>query len=311
MCKQNTLMKTLYKTISFILITLIFGCSSQSQTNVGSGKVDFSYWLDGKAEVAVYSLKQNRYNDIHDGEVVNVFVAEDFLEDKQVKNETYTSKNSIKILKNIRTTKFNTGIYDYSIHTSSFTPIDRSKYEQSLKIACSMQEWCGTKYLQLNRRNSKFNIKSFSYFEKEGDETFTINLATQEDELQNIVRLNPKLLPLGEIQIVPSFAYLQLMHKKVKAYAATATNKGYKRNDFEGENLNVYSLQIKDLQKTLQIYYEANAPYKIVGWKESYPSAFDGKIRTTVVTLKSVQRLAYWGLNSKSDSTKRVELGLD
>ncbi len=44
------------------------------------------YWYQGKAEITSYTLLQNRYKDVHPGSAVLVFVTEDFLTDKQVKN---------------------------------------------------------------------------------------------------------------------------------------------------------------------------------------------------------------------------------
>ena len=109
-----------------------------------------SYWSQGKAEINVYEISQNRYQENHSGQLVSVFVTEDFLTYKQVKNEQYQNKNSTKILKNIQLKKFTTGVYDYSLFSSVFTPIDRSKYPKSLKVSASSQEWCGTIYTQFN-----------------------------------------------------------------------------------------------------------------------------------------------------------------
>ncbi|MFB1021425.1 MAG: hypothetical protein QMC40_01535 [Vicingaceae bacterium] len=58
------------------------------------GDFNKSYWEDGKAEIAVYDLVQNRYNGLHPGKLVSVFVLEDFITDKHVKNERYISKSS-------------------------------------------------------------------------------------------------------------------------------------------------------------------------------------------------------------------------
>jgi len=55
------------------------------------------YWYQGKAEISSYQLEQARYSDVHPGEAVLVFVTEDFLTDKQVKNDNYTNKNSALI----------------------------------------------------------------------------------------------------------------------------------------------------------------------------------------------------------------------
>ena len=109
-------------------IALLFTLGAFAQKNdVGSNK----YWTQGKAEVNVYELSQNRYKENHPGKLISVFVTEDFLTDKQVKNERYKNPNSTWTFKNIQLKKFTTGVYDYSLFTSVFTPIDRTKFPQS------------------------------------------------------------------------------------------------------------------------------------------------------------------------------------
>ncbi|NJN50018.1 MAG: hypothetical protein HC798_01520 [Polaribacter sp.] len=72
-----------------------------------------------------------------------------------------------------------------------------------------------------------------------------------------------------------------------------------------------YQLEIKDLQRTLTIVFENKAPYKIVGFTDTFPSAFDKKLRTTKAVLHKQILLDYWSKNSLSDSKLRKELGLD
>ena len=94
--------------ISITIINLfIFGTIWAQKNNVA---VD-NYWSQGKAEVNVYEVSQNRYQENHSGQLVSVFVTEDFLTDKQVKNERYINVNSTWILKNIQ---LNKKIKDYT-----------------------------------------------------------------------------------------------------------------------------------------------------------------------------------------------------
>ena len=131
-------MKTsIFKALFIISLFTVGGICAQTN-NVA---VD-NYWSQGKAEVNVYNVSQNRYQENHSGQLVSVFVTEDFLTDKQVKNERYVNKNSTWILKNIQIKKFTTGVYDYSLFNSVFTPIDRTKFPKTLKVSASSQEWC-------------------------------------------------------------------------------------------------------------------------------------------------------------------------
>lgn len=268
------------------------------------------YWKQGKAEVNVYELSQNRYNANHPGQLVSIFVTEDFLTDKQVKNEYYRDSKSTWILKNIQLRKFTTGIYDYSLFTSTFTPIDRSKFPNSLKVSASSQEWCGTIFTQLNLKNGNYDYQQRSYFEKEGDVNSEIPKAILEDELFTMLRMNPAFLPLGEFDLIPALNFMQLKHLPNRSFKASGELNKYEGNEFSGEDLYRYQLSIPSLKRQLTIVFENKAPFQIVGWLDSFPSAFDRKIRTTKATLKKRVMTAYWGQNGLEDQNLRKELGL-
>ena len=270
-----------------------------------------NYWSQGKAEVNVYEVSQNRYQENHSGQLVSVFVTEDFLTDKQVKNERYVNENSTWILKNIQLKKFTTGVYDYSLFNSVFTPIDRNKFPKSLKVSASSQEWCGTIYTQFNLNlNSEYKVEHRSYFEKEGDRTTRIKSSYLEDEVFTVLRMNPLLLPLGTVQLIPPANYLQLKHLQIQSYKAFTSLIPYNEKEFSGSNLMQYKIVYPQLKRTIRIVFENKAPYKIMGWFEKFPSSFDGKLRTTSVILKTQKMLPYWKQNSLKDKQLREELGL-
>lgn len=292
---------------------LLLGCgekaSSQSSNEQLENQIETPFWNDGKAEIATYELVQNRYNSEHPGSVTMVFVTEDFLTDKQVKNESYTSQNTTKVLKNIQIRKFTTGVYDYNLHTSVFTPLDRSNFK-TLKVTNSMQEWCGTTFRQLNNRNNKYHLQVRSYFESEGDQDLELDNVILEDEFFNLIRMNPKLLPIGEVEFIPSLSFLSLLHIAPKVETGIFSNTKYAGKGFEGEDLMSFTFIHQSQERMVEIVYENEAPHKIVGFTESYPSAFDGIIRKTIATLKTTKRLKYWELNKPTDIKLRKELGL-
>jgi len=298
-------MKTLISILIFSLFSL--GTIFAQKNNVA---VD-SYWSQGKAEVNVYEVSQNRYRENHSGQLVSVFVTEDFLTNKQVKNEYYVNKNSTWILKNIQLKKFTTGVYDYSLFNSVFTPIDRNKFPKSLKVSASSQEWCGTIYTQFNLNlNSEYKVEHRSYFEKEGDRTTRIKSSYLEDEVFTVLRMNPLLLPLGTVQLIPPANYLQLKHLQIQSYKAFTSLIPYNEKEFSGSNLMQYKIVYPQLKRTIRIVFENKAPYKIMGWFEKFPSSFDGKLRTTSVILKTQKMLPYWKQNSLKDKQLREKLGL-
>ena len=69
-------MKTsIFKALFIISLFTVGGICAQTN-NVA---VD-NYWSQGKAEVNVYEVSQNRYQENHSGQLVSVFVTEDFFD---------------------------------------------------------------------------------------------------------------------------------------------------------------------------------------------------------------------------------------
>ena len=294
--------------ISITIISLfVFGTIWAQKNNVA---VD-NYWSQGKAEVNVYEVSQNRYQENHSGQLVSVFVTEDFLTDKQVKNERYINENSTWILKNIQLKKFTTGVYDYSLFNSVFTPINRNKFPKSLKVSASSQEWCGTMYTQFNLiLGTDYKVEHRSYFESEGDRVTRIKKSYLEDEVFTVLRMNPLLLPVGTVQLIPPANYIQLKHLQIKSYKAITSLIPYDKKEISGSNLMQYKIVYPELNRSIHIVFENKAPYKIMGWFEKFPSSFDGKPRTTSIILKTQKMLPYWRQNSLKDKYLREELGL-
>jgi hypothetical protein len=295
--------------ISRAIVVLIASASGVNADNANLLQTH-PYWLQGGAEVCVYELEQNRYRDLHKGHLVTVTVKEDFLVGKQVKNESYTESNSTAIVKRLELRRFPTGVYDYAVFSSVFTPLDRLKYPRSLKISSSVQEWCGTMFLQMNLREKGYLAQQRSYFEAEGDREIQLGRSLVEDELFNMIRMNPKWLPIGDFKMIPSAILLQTNHLPIKDYAAVSNIAVYKGMRFKGGNLQSYTVKIPSIKRVLEIVFEGKAPHRVAGWKDSYPSVSDGKIRTTRVSLKKTKVLEYWNLSRLSDQSLRAELGL-
>jgi hypothetical protein len=268
------------------------------------------YWYQGKAEISRYELSQNRYGDNHPGEAIHIFVTEDFLTDKQVKNDRYKNKNSISVLKNNMIRQFSAGIYDYSMMTSVFTPIDRNLHPNTLKITTSSQDWCGQSFQQINLKKDKYKIELRSYFESEADQNFKLDYAFLEDEIFNRIRLGPENLPLGKIQMIPSTQICRLMHLETKTLSVEASKYQYTGQEFEGKQLQVFKISFPSINRVLEIVYEETFPYQIIGWKDSYPSMFDKKVRTTIAKKTHERFSAYWQENNLKDMALRKDLGL-
>jgi hypothetical protein len=261
------------------------------------------YWYQGKAELTRYELNQARYGEMHTGEAVLIFVTEPFRPDRQVKLERGDPSRGTTVLKLNFVRKFFTGIYPYSLMTSTFTPVDFAR-TRTLKVASESQEWCGQTFTQLNFRDGRYAGLLRSYFDDEGDREFDFESAWLEDELWTRIRLAPETLPVGRVEVVPGLQYARLWHKEVRPEKAEATLRS------EGRE-NVYSLDYSAIPRKLVIRFEAAFPYRIVSWEETQPGAFDGSplLTTKAVATRSLM-LDYWKRHDNADAHFRKELGL-
>jgi hypothetical protein len=311
--------KTFNRFFGFTLLTLlIFSCNNNSGSiGINNASLVLSekkseskrkissefkeYWYAGKAEITSYSLSQERYGELREGTAVTVFVTEDFVPGKQVKANRYSEEN-IPMMKFNGTKKFLTGVYPYSIMTSVFNPVQSETH--ALKVANSVQEWCGQVYMQLNNRE-QYDFVGHSYFESEADQNFKLPKTWLEDEIWNRIRINPEELPTGDLGMIPSFEFLRLRHKEPRAYDATASLK-------QGDSLSIYEIEYPSLGRELLIYFNSSFPFEIEKWEETNTGwGGTGKSQTTTaMRMKRIQS-AYWTKNGNSDTSLRDSLGLN
>ncbi len=95
------------------------------------------YWYAGNAEITSYKLQQARYGELREGTSVLIYVTEPFLPEVQVKADG-SNANNIPVLKLNATKKYLTGIYPYSIMSSTFYPVHDN--QNALKTSLSVQE---------------------------------------------------------------------------------------------------------------------------------------------------------------------------
>ncbi len=296
----------------FILIGMIFisGCQTNSSQDRKSDsndeliveKRDLSeefkeYWYSGKAEISSYELTQYRYDEPRKGKAVLIFVSEDFNTDLQVKADR-PDEQSVSVLKLNKTKDFATGIYPYHIMESTFSPIAQKAH--ALKTAASVHEWCGQAYMQINNRDD-LEVKIHSYFESTADKELELKEQLMENEVWNLLRIDPDSELLSTDKMIPSLEYLRLRHREAKAYPVDITQQ--KSNDTL-----ITSFDQSTLNRTLTIYQEADHPYKILKWEESITQ--DGKTKTTSAELIRTMRSAYWNQNAPEFSRLRDSLQL-
>jgi hypothetical protein len=288
---------------------LMSACNGQKTTPVlpvvSDPEAFAKYWYSGVAEVSSYELSQNRYGEVREGDIVLVYVTEDFLPGRQVKNESGKS-NSVSVLKMNMMKKFVTGIYDYSVMTSVFTPVDREKSSHSLKVTFSSQDWCGQSFAQMNLKEGALNFETRSYFENPGDENSVLPLVNVEEDIWTLMRIEPQKLPMGKFEMVPAQEYIRMGHIELKTYKADA--RLLLQIGSGGKEHYVYQLNYPDLNRKVEWHCENVFPYKVLFWQETQLTP-TGTTKSTA-TLKETKNLPYWELNGNEHGAQRDSLKL-
>lgn len=302
-----------YQSILVCVLIFISSCTKNTKQNnlqLSDTQEFRNYWYASKAEVNSYDLEQAQYGELNKGEAIMVFVSEDFRLDKQVKLESDAKEKATTVLKLNFIKKFVTGIYDYSMFTSVFTPVQTNIFPATLKVTNTNQEWCGQTFLQLNYQQNGYRVIGKSYFEEEVEEDCHIESAILEDELWAKIRLLPtNQLPTGNLMMIPSMTSLRLLHKKAQPELAKISIESYKGDStFKGRLLMDYKIKFPESKRDLRIIFEDIFPHKIVGWEETYESR--KKKLTSRAVLKATIQNPYWTKNAPADTVYRKLLKL-
>jgi hypothetical protein len=292
-----------------IILSLLISTSEPPETPNGF----WDYWGDGKGEVSSYRVVVPRYGELREGFSVLVFVTEDISRTTRIKVESNAIPPSerVPVLKLNRVVKFTTGLYDYSLMTSTFSSVNaelgRAPFAP-LKISFSGQEWCGHVLQILIPQRDQVELTLHSYFEREGDQKRNIELpanAAFEDNLPIWIReLNGEALAAGqrrELQIFPNSWHSRATHQQADFQAGWIMKE-------EGEALKGMNGSAPTWRWTWQIgnrketyWVEKNYPRRILKWSSS-----DGNQGE----LKKSLRLPYWSLHNNADVPYRKQLGI-
>lgn len=270
------------------------------------------YWYSDGAEISRYKLSQSRYGELHSGDAILLYVTEKVRSDIQVKADN-PADGDLPVLKLNAQRKFYTGVYPYSVMTSIFSPVSGGDQARPIKISTSVQEWCGHVYVQMNFRGDAYTVKSFSYFESEGEQETSVPAACTEDGLFNLVRLAPQKLPVGKFDLVVGTLFSRLMHRPLAATVATGTLQAIEGVSLEGNPLVEYVVEMPAHQRTLRIVFERDFPHRIERWEDAYPSPALGSrktLRTSAVRSHTIKSL-YWQHHSNVDRSLLKRLGLE
>jgi hypothetical protein len=254
-----------------------------------------------------------RYGELRDGYAVLVFVTEEISRTTRIKVESGTvpPPDRVPVLKLNRAVKFTTGVYDYSLLTSTFSStgpeLGRTAFEP-LKISFSAQEWCGHVFQMLIPQRDQVELTLHSYFESEGEQKRNLKLpanAVFEDNLPIWIReLDGEKLPSGqrrELQILPSAWSLRAAHGETAFQSGgIVKEEGEVLKGPEG-NSPTWRWTWRAGNRTETYWVEKAYPHRILKWNSS-----DGSKGEWIKSL----RLPYWQLHGNADLPYREQLGL-
>lgn len=270
----------------------------------------WAHWGDGRAEIGTYRLTIPRYGELRRGSAVLVFVTEDFTDAQRVKSDGgHGDEYPVLKLNDLR--RFQTGVYDYSVMSSTFVRLDgQAPIGVPVKTSLSVQEWCGQVYEQLLPRRGGLRWTGHSYFDGEADHDETLALpagGVLSEALPILARglVGDWPAPGAEVEvpILPTLLHSRFAHRP-PAWTRATIRRGAETSQTEVpagrfETVAVTATLDTGLSTTWQI--EAAPPHRIVRW-----SASDGEVAELVAS----ERQAYWTMNAEADGEALRPLGL-
>lgn len=270
----------------------------------------WTFWGDGKAELSGYALTQPRYGALREGRAVLIFVTEDFSDSLRVKADPgkHPASDVFPVLKLNFVRKFQTGIYDYSVLTSTFARTE-SQFAVA-KVSFSSQEWCGHVYQQWLARGDRLLGEAHSYFDGEADRTLELASpagGVQEDAVPILIRgLRGDWLKPGESRTVPylpSAVRARFSHKAQSWGEATFKRAAQSQpTDSALGRVRAFTVTVEEKGgDTVTWTLEDAPPHRILAWRSTSGEA--GRLLGSA-------RLPYWQLNQPGGEASLKLLGL-
>jgi len=272
-----------------------------------------SLWYDGKSEISSYRLIEKRYGEFREGMRVMVVVTEPMDLRTHIKPDNkIPEKNKIRVIKLNDIRNFTTGIYDYSVMTSVFAAVENKNeipQTATMKVSFSAQEWCGMVFERLVRNDSTYNGNLYSYFESDGEKTYSYphrnGSVETEDNLWLIIReLHGPILKPGEsmtVKVIPSMWSRRKKHTAIQITDATIM-KGRKQTKVTNiGKLDAIPFTWEIEGAKTEVWVEHAYPHRILSWTE--PDGTNG-------TIIASQREPYWKQHSNGHLTIRKKFEL-
>ncbi len=262
-------------------------------------------WGDGRAEMSGYRVSVPRYGEIRDGRLALIYVTEPHDRRRWIKDDDAEAPHRVEVMKLNAALEFRTGVYPYRALTSVFAPVadwGRERFSP-VKLAASVQEWCGSWRLQAWPGERGFRSLRLSYFAGEGERLREV------DAPGDVLWEDALLIQLRELdgpfagggdwsgRVVPSLWRLRTGHAEARPVPATIARTDTVR---DGTPVTRFVLEYGDYRRTYDV--EKAPPRRVLGWSTSEGAEAE---------LLDTERMAYWRLNAEGDGSARARMGLD
>lgn len=247
------------------------------------------YWNTGLSEVNTYEVTQTIDTSQKTRQAQLIFRIVDFDTKKHGQATSLNKSESTTVLKQNLIQKIDTGVYEYSLMNSTFTPTNYVVFPHALKVEYAKQNTQGQEYSQVDWQGQTFLYKRKSDFQPKAQQDTSVKTAWLEDEIWNRVRLSPQTLPDGEIEMIPSLEYLHTTNQKVEAISCKATLEE-KTDSLSKQVLKNYTIEYPEKHRKVSIQFEAQFPYKILNWESSFEQ--NGKVNTMKARLVQSKQVA-------------------
>jgi hypothetical protein len=284
-----------------------------AQPRAGASETFWEWWGDGRAELSGYRMRVTRYGAPREAELALIYVTEPHDRRTWIKDDDVGAPHRVEVLKLNQMVEFLTGIYPYSVMTSTFAPVEPFGDErfQPVRIVHQVQEWCGAYSRLIWPGPERFRSLRLSYFAHGGERIREVDAppgTLYEDAL--LVQLRELDGPFAgggdwEGMLVPELWRLRTGHRGTDPVPATIRRGDAERTLAGGETVPVtrFTLEAEGTSGTyLRVFdVERGAPRRVLAWTTSTGEEAE---------LLATERLPYWELNRPGDESYREALGL-
>ncbi len=292
------------RTASIALVALAIGatgCVETESNAAGPGSppvaatTDFGeldYWNDGLAEMCYYDATDRIYGKPREYTRAMLMNREWIDPATMVKFVGADTSRAVPVFKITIAEEIPTENYNYRYLVSQYLRRSDLRFE---KLAVSSQEWCGTTFKQLKRGADAITLKGFSYFEGEGDQTFTLpadgNIYPRE-ALFALARQTALAGESRELQVLNPLRSTHLQEPTTRRLTLVPKAKT-QRVTVPAGTYTARLVQLKDDEAIVAEYVvDASAPHLLL--------RFEDRETNQTLVLRAFEKRAYWDRSSKS-----------